>query len=238
MIKIDIKRFGGRGATSSRSVYGTITESEHDNLIRQSKSAWGEAIENQKGYVRTGLSFEINRKLRNLPDGVDARDENLGTASHWTTGEVDVNKVIQNMDMLTSKPIIGNGKNGRNMVLTRFVDEGWASNVLGTNSLSQLTGLDWKGTEITEKGFMSTSSIASNNVFTGRPIKMEIETSKKTRGFVANNREESEIVLPRNSKFRITGTSRDSNGNYVVRMKVIDTPDNSRGGFAGNPSVR
>lgn len=232
MIMINIQRFGGRGATSyGGGRYSIATEQEHEFLISKSKEQWGDDIQNQKGYVRTGLSFDVNKALRQLEDGYDITKVDLGTKEDWFSGrDWDFNKIVQNMDQLTSKPIVG----GKNRLLTRFVDENWAYNALGVKSVSDLVNLDFKGTTFKEKAFMSTSTNPGANVFTGRPIKMEIEASPKTRGFVADNRHESEVVLPRNSQFKITRTYQDSHGNYVVRMKVINTPNNARG-FAGDP---
>ena len=233
MLKLDIQLFGAGGQKSATSKsagsYKTFSSSaEHRELFNKSRAMWGNDMQYQEGYVRTALAFHINDALRKLDDDADITKADLGKGNHWTTGEVDFNKVVQNMDQLTSKEIPG----GENRVLTRFVGEGWAQGALGINDLREFNN-NLKGLGFKEKGFMSTSTVATDNVFTGRPIKMEIEAPKGTRGFVANNVGESEVVLPRNSQFKVV-SSKYENGSVTLRVKVVKTPNNGRG-FAGDP---
>lgn len=224
-------RLGGK---RSGGTYKTLSDvSDHMKLVGESERLWGDNMRLQKGYVATGLSFDINEKLRGLEDGADVSKIDLGgTGDRNGFGRWDFNKVVQNMDELTSKPIIGN----ENRMLIRNVGTSWAENALGVTDLNQLTQLNFKGTKVTEKAFMSTSTIASQNVFQGRPIQLQLETPKGSRGFVARNGSESEIVLPRNTQFRINNITY-TNGTYVVKAKILNTPNNSRG-FAGEPLDR
>ena len=222
-------RLGGKRGGGT---YKTLNDiSEHMELIAGSERLWGDNINLQKGYVATGLSFDLNQKLRELEDGTDVSKVDLGKTRDWGSGKMmDFNKVTQNMDELTSKTIIGN----ENRMLIRNVGTSWAENALGITDLNQLTQLNFKGTKVTEKAFMSTSTISNKNVFQGRPIQLQLEAPKGTRGFVARNSSESEIVLPRNTQFRISSITQDSRGTYIVKARIINTPNNSRG-FAGDP---
>lgn len=224
---------GSRGASSSIKIttlrkgeepyYGTINDEEHIKLVEESRQQWGEDIKYQKGYVRTGISFDVNEALRNLDDDVDATKVDLGSKNDWGSGEKwDFNNITNNMDILTSQPITG----GKARLLTRFVGSNWAKNVFGTTDINQIK--EFVGHEFKEKGFMSTSSVPSSNVFTARPYRIEIEAGAKTRGFVADNKWESEVVLPRNSRFKVKSID-SKNGQYVIRVKVMDTPDNGKG---------
>lgn len=47
------------------------------------------------------------------------------------------------------------------------------------------------------------------NVFTGRPIKLNITAKKGTKAIITNNAMESEIVLGRNQKWKFTGVKQN-----------------------------
>lgn len=206
--------------------YNPLTSGEFNVAMVQSSRMWGDNIEKQEGYVMTGASFQLNRKLRELENDVDPTKTDLGITESWT-GKFNANKVVQNMDELTSQPIIG----GKNMLLTRFVDENWAQNALGIDDIRDLVHVDLKGVKYKEKSYTSGSAVPKQNVFQDKPIKIEIETPRGSRGFVARNTSESEVVLPRNSSFRINKVHYDGKY-YVVRVRATNTPDNSGRGFA------
>ena len=209
-------KLGGKRGSGK---FERITMADHERLIDESKKIWGENIEKQRGFVATSNSFTINNILRNLPEGTDVSKTDFGNGSWFNN-----NAIVQNMDQLTSKTIPG----GKNMTVFRNVDYTWMQNALHITNPEMLLDKRLVGETFTEKSFTCTSTVASENVFQHRPIHWEVEFPKNSRSFIPDNPGESEATLPRNSKFKILGAEKRGS-HYVLKLRVIDTPDNSRG---------
>lgn len=54
-----------------------------------------------------------------------------------------------------------------------------------------------------EKGFMSTSYNKDKNVFTSRKVQIELKVPKGYNMYVTDNVNESEVILKRNTKYRV-----------------------------------
>lgn len=87
----------------------------------------------------------------------------------------------------------------------------------------QREGIEFKtGNIITEYGFTSTSAVEGANVMRkGKDVLLEIRAPKGTKAFVSSNSAESEVILPRNSKFKVVSVS-DRSGKTVVRLEVYE----------------
>lgn len=206
------------GGKRGSSKFENITKFDHSRLIDESKKIWGNDIEKQVGFVATGHSFEINRMLRDMPQDVDLSKTDLGG------GIFNNNAIVQNMDNLTSKTIPG----GKNLNVVRNVSYDWMRNALGITDPEKLLDKNLVGQTFSEKSFTCVSTVPEENVFRSRPIKWEIELPKKSRGFVPDNLGETEITLPRNTEFKILGAEKRGE-NYVLKLRVVKTPNNSRG---------
>ena len=205
---------GGRGGALGRPAAGAnfhdMTDDERDTLMR---SQWAgelramgldpsdisyvknKAYEMGRGYVATGRSFDINKALRD------------GTPLTRTQAEV-----VSRMDIATNKTL------GADLNLVRYVGgTTYLPKVLGVSRGSLLRMGDAKLTELStslqgkivaEKGYMSTSYNAKRNVFSNLPVQIRIRAPKNAKGFITNNKAESEVVLPRNTQYVINKVSR------------------------------
>ena len=205
---------GGRGGALGRPAAGVsyhdMTDNERDTLMRQQWAgelrAMGldpsdisyvknKAYEMGRGYVATSSSFGINDALRD------------GTPLTHTQAEV-----VSRMDIATNKTL------GADLNLVRYVGgTKYLPQVLGVTRGSLLRMNDVKLTElstsvqgkiITEKGYMSTSYNVKKNVFSHLPVQLRIRAPKNAKGFITDNKAESEIVLPRNTQYVINKVSR------------------------------
>lgn len=88
------------------------------------------------------------------------------------------------------------------------------------------------GSEITDKGFMSVSIDRETNAFSYREIYMNIKVPKGHKIYPSTNYSEGEIVLSRNTKYRVTGVAsaevpskwdpKDTTIKTVLDCEVID----------------
>ena len=73
-------------------------------------------------------------------------------------------------------------------------------------------------------GFMSVSTNAKNNVFTGRQYQLQIEIPKGTPLYVTENYMESECILARETKLAFISAKMEktTNGNImIIRCRVM-----------------
>ena len=163
-------------------------------------------------YVGTSNSWSINSKLRNdiLLNGSDAE-----------TVEALSNTINRNV-------MKGNVKG------VRFVDSSYMDNVFGIDAMDfdrLMKNFDknkdvfegFVGTTIKEKGFMSTSTNVKRNVFTSRPVRMDILIPKGTNVYVTRNYYESEIIFNKGTEYEIIGFKEEAGrwGNKTLIMQVI-----------------
>ena len=77
------------------------------------------------------------------------------------------------------------------------VDDFW-------KSIEDLSTQFKKVTEYTEKGFLSTSGVSTENVMTDKVIKMNIKAPSGTHCYITTNNKESEIIFGQNTKLVVT----------------------------------
>lgn len=160
------------------------------------------------GYIATPNSFKINKSLySHNPSLINKFDE----------------KTIEIMDKVMER-----NKAPFNFKVDRYMD----SDVFGViiNQNKHLINLNYdldkiietinvEGANFVNAGFTSTSRVPKDNFFKNRDIKLVIDIPKDSNVFVTENHEESEIILPRNTKFEIYGLE-IKNNQYVFNMKV------------------
>ena len=218
---------GGRGGALGRPATGVsyhdMTDDERDTLMR---SQWADelratgldpgdisyvknkAYEMGRGYVATSNSLGINDALRD------------GTPLTRTQAEV-----VSRMDIATNKTL------GADLNLVRYVGgTTYLPKVLGVSRGSLLRMGDAKltalstslqGKIVAEKGYMSTSYNAKKNLFSNSPVQIRIRAPKNAKGFITNNKAESEVVLPRNTQYVINKVSRTTT-NFGDKQIIID----------------
>lgn len=106
---------------------------------------------------------------------------------------------------------IAQNKSTKNITVKRRVSDYWLTE--GGRTLKQ-------GAVFTEHRFTSTSAIGDKNYFGRRKVHLTIDIPKGKNMFVTKNHAESEIVLPRNTKFKVT-KFKSSGGIKEVKLKVM-----------------
>lgn len=151
-------------------------------------------------YVSTSKSWSVNAYLRS---GGDMNAANK--ASGWNLSEGEIRQIIQRMDG-QMKPL------SRNIQAVRFVGADMLKDLglpaKATPSIAaklQQMIQNGKLTEYTPKAYTSFSTDAKKNVFTGKPIKVNYQISKGAPCIMTTNASESEGVLARKIKHKITG---------------------------------
>lgn len=84
-------------------------------------------------------------------------------------------------------------------------------------------GMDFEvGNVLNEFGFTSTSAVEGANIMRkGKDIMLEIHAPKGTHAYITTNSKESEIILARNTKFKVSSIG-ERDGNKVVRLEVVN----------------
>lgn len=205
-----VSKVGGGGGGAKTFTSAPFDESK-DNWNDFEKS-FGAAIskEDEKtldGYVGTGKSFSLNKKLY---------DPSAGPLSESQQKTVDA------LDK-----VISTHKTPKDGVFTRYVDDGAIKNTLKLSNeqmglLKSIKSMDkseiamlnqaLKGTMSESPSFSSTSAV-SKHLFKGRPFKREISVPKGTNAF-ATNSFEHEVIFGRNMKTILNSVSWD--GQHIV----------------------
>ena len=183
-------------------------------------------------YVRTSNSFRLNGML----DDIGGGGVNHSTKTFINTKGTDkygsamtprdVN-AIKGMDAIIDSREIPFDLN-----VIRMVDTG---GLIGTFrlpiSMPKFTTQGWDdffaelqsavGTEVTQHRFTSTSTDKSKNVFGSRNVCMKFKLKKGQHAYVANNPQESEIVLPRETKFKLVDVKRNSLSNFTIEVEIV-----------------
>ena len=153
-----------------------------------------------QGYVSTSMSWSVNAYLRSDGDMNAANN-----ASGWNLSEAEIKQIIQRMDG-QMKPL------SRNNQAVRFVGAGMLNDLglpaKATPSIAaELQQMIQTGklAEYTPKAYTSFSTDAKKNVFTSKQIKINYQISKGTPCIMTTNVSESECVLARKVKHKITG---------------------------------
>jgi len=162
-------------------------------------------MNNNSGYVATSNSFYLNELLRG-DYALTKKDKNTIEA---LDSLINTNKLKEN--------ILLHRNDGFGFIEAKF---GFYP---GSDSASEIinkiraTGI----TELSDKGFYSTSAIKDNNVFKKRMVSLQIKAKKGTNAFITTNYDESEIILKRNQKFKILSIE-EVNSKIKIVIKTID----------------
>lgn len=221
MLKLNIQLFGGRGASSSSGVGGGGKPNEATEYYVSGDGQWinqylrgrgdfGELSANEKQYLKD-LDRATNGKIK---------DSELYRS-------VDASAIFGNMSQMDYENLHQYLVNGS----SSFGKGNYADGI--RNNMNNIIN-NAKGKNITEKGFMSTTSdksVAENwGDFTGstKPVVMKIKTSKNTKGVnlsnydknVSKGEAQKERLLARNQTYKVDNVTSRNGKIYVdVSMK-------------------
>ena len=183
-------------------------------------------------YVRTSNSFRLNGMLDDIGGGgVNHSTKTFintkGTDKYGSAMTPHDVNAIKGMDAIIDSREIPFDLN-----VIRMVDTG---GLIGTFrlpiSMPKFTTQGWDdffaelqsavGTEATQHRFTSTSTDKSKNVFGSRNVCMKFKLKKGQHAYVAYNPQESEIVLPRETKFKLVDVKRNSLSNFTIEVEIV-----------------
>lgn len=166
-----------------------------------------------QGYVSTSKSWSVNAYLRSDGDMNAANN-----ASDWNLSEAQIKQIIQRMDG-QMKPL------SRNIQGVRFVGPDFLTTMglpkqINRNTAAALqTWMQQTGGGFSDKAYTSFSTDANANVFTAKPIRINYRIGKGTQTIMTANKAESEGVMARGIKQRITDV-RWRNGKLEIDVTV------------------
>lgn len=218
---------GGRGGALGRPATGAnyhdMTQLEYEILLTaqwmdeleavgisptfSDAERWAETA--GENYVMDSTSFAINDLLRDgdpLPVAYQEIVDRMDAATNKTLG-ADLN-LVRNVGGRSYIPAVFEGVSRDTLLQMSDAD-------MAKFSKSQ------QGKIVTEKGFMSTSYDASRNVFQHEPVSLRIRAPKESKGFITANEAESEIVLPRNTKYVINPIKVNRRDSHWTNNKLI-----------------
>ena len=158
----------------------------------------------EKDYVGTPNSFIINDILRKKgPTELD--DEQFKLYNALTRA-------------------INNNKTEKNYLVHRYVDDAYLLNVFNFNPSNISYNLAMIRQQIgsikIEKGFMS--CFMTEKHFLERNILLEIKIPKGTRAYITRNIEESEIILPCNTEYKIMDAKIINNNKIQIDILILN----------------
>lgn len=179
-----------------KKVGGKITKAERKVIY---------AYENPQGlgYIRTPHSFTINEYLRN---------KNVMPPEYQN--------IVDTLDGVIKK-----NRALKNIKVNRFDDEGYFNAILRKNASllekhdSIESALNSGQATFDNDGYTSTSYIPKYNFFQDRPIKTIINIPKNAEIYFTDNDIESEIILPKGSKYDIINMKRKED-NVIIEMNL------------------
>ena len=179
-----------------KKVGGKITKAERKVIY---------ADENPQGlgYIGTPHSFSINKYLR---------DKNVMPPEYQN--------IVDTLDGVIKK-----NRALKNIKVNRFDDEGYFNSILRKNASllekhdSIESALNSGQATFDNDGYTSTSYIPKYNFFQGRPIKTIINIPKNAEIYFTDNDIESEIILPKGSKYDIINMKRKED-NVIIEMNL------------------
>lgn len=179
-----------------KKVGGKITKPERKVLY---------ADENPQGlgYIGTPHSFAINKHLR---------DKNVMPSEYQN--------IVDTLDGVIKK-----NRALKNIKVNRFDDEGYFISILKKNASllekhdSIESALNSGQATFDNDGYTSTSYIPKYNFFQDRPIKTIINIPKNAEIYFTDNDKESEIILPKGSKYDIINMKRKGD-NVIIEMNL------------------
>lgn len=192
-------------------IYHKLDWAGHQALM----AAMGQDGSEGQDYVNTSQAYIVNRFLRNGGDMADAHKATPNWS--WIT-RADVQRTIRRMDgQMKALP--------RNIEGVRFVGPDFLRSLGMPPTVSAATVKQvqqhiqaGKGT-FSDNAYTSFSTDASANVFTTKEIRLIYKISKGTKAIMTANKAESEGVLARGTKQRMTG-ARWKNGKLEIDITV------------------
>lgn len=179
-----------------KKVGGKITKAERKVIY---------ADENPQGlgYIGTPHSFAINKYLR---------DKNVMPSEYQN--------IVDTLDGVIKK-----NRALKNIKVNRFDDEEYFNSILRKNASllgkhdSIESALNSGQATFDNDGYTSTSYIPKYNFFQDRPIKTIINIPKNAEFYFTDNDIESEIILPKGSKYDIINMKRKGD-NVIIEMNL------------------
>lgn len=179
-----------------KKVGGKITKPERKVLY---------ADENPQslGYIGTAHSFAINKFLRDK----NAMPPEYQKIVNTLDGVVEKNKILKNTKV------------------NRFDDNVYLKSVVEQNQHllkdydNFMDMLNSGKAKYSNDGYTSTSYIPQYNYFKNRPVKTIINIPKNHQIYFTDNDDESEIILPRGTKYDII-SAKENKGGIVLEMNV------------------
>lgn len=179
-----------------KKVGGKITKEERKVIY---------ADENPQGlgYIGTPHSFAINKYLR---------DKNVMPSEYQN--------IVDTLDGVIKK-----NRTLKNIKVNRFDDEEYFNSILRKNASllekhdSIESALNSGQATFDNDGYTSTSYIPKYNFFQDRPIKTIINIPKNAKIYFTDNDIESEIILPKGSKYDIINMKRKGD-NVIIEMNL------------------
>ena len=155
------------------------------------------------GYIGTPHSFAINKYLR---------DKNVMPSEYQN--------IVDTLDGVIKK-----NRALKNIKVNRFDDEEYLNSILRKNASllgkhdSIESALNSGQATFDNDGYTSTSYIPKYNFFQDRPIKTIINIPKNAEIYFTDNDIESEIILPKGSKYDIINMKRKGD-NVIIEMNL------------------
>lgn len=180
-----------------------LTEEEFVAYSKQmniSKEEWEEIYDGEDVYINSSWSRKINENLSKEKIGDKVPEDFMGSDSY--------------RQITTLDSVINKNQLDEDLLLYRKVSKEWLTR----------EGVSFnEGSIVHEYGFTSTSAVKGNNVINKtRNVTLEIIAPKGSKAYITENIRESEIILPRNSEFKVISVN-DNNGNPIIRLQLINT---------------
>lgn len=179
-----------------KKVGGKITKAER-------KVIYADETPQGLGYIGTPHSFAINKYLR---------DKNVMPSEYQN--------IVDTLDGVIKK-----NRALKNIKVNRFDDEEYFNSILRKNASllgkhdSIESALNSGQATFDNDGYTSTSYIPKYNFFQDRPIKTIINIPKNAEIYFTDNDIESEIILPKGSKYDIINMKRKGD-NVIIEMNL------------------
>lgn len=220
VIPININEYSECGAVEFLKVvwkhYKGVPKDERDQMFEHH-------INNEeRGYISTWNSLNINRKLRtDKYDELDADDKLTVDIleKHCLNNEAEDNYIaLRNVSADWFTTIFG----------IKFEGEKLSDDLVNAMGDEKCINLEEElqekivGKRVLEKGFMSVSLVPSVNIVFGRKIKINVLIPRGSKFYVTNNIVESEAIFPPNTSLVINSVNYDTKKNKFIINAVID----------------
>lgn len=201
--------------------YQTMSQSQFDMFSSQQQVAQEDLDILHDWYVHTGQSFTVNEILR--------------TGGYQSSEFKDAVSVMSKVCNSNTIPM--------DCKLYRRVDDEYLDAVFGVDSFSFLNKMR-NGTltsemteqfmsdlnnkisdqSFTEKSFLSTSAVAEKRAYVKKPVSIVFETNAGKKGYVTDNKAESEVLFAPGQKYEFTGArilEEDIEGTKVNTLELV-----------------